>query len=308
MRYFTVRDLGSLCYLTSALAGVVGIRMVRPQDRLPQAGDQRASTRAVEQLQRAELPRAVSGQRLRQDADRDLPPPSYAELPGWLVVYAVPPGSTGTPRPPEGVAGGRIGIFPRTDAWGRAPRGTQLMLVTPAGNRALSFRGAVERAYVTELEVQADQPTPTTARDAPLWLLPASKASMARFTPVEARLSNDRVRTWITEGATLTLSKTGRLTAELVLEPPGTAPVLLEGVEMRLHHDSVMGVFGDTALDIRVDWRVPRPTGAFRFSPQGPLVIVIEAQGYECQNWRVVLLNGAEVRRIESPRYAMCAT
>lgn len=248
-------------------------------------------------------------------ADSELPPPSYASVPGWLVM-----GGRGFPRhigdstdsdrrayTGIDIDSGII-IFPADARWARVGTGTALTLLQPVGSVTLYPGGAAEHEQYSPATLLRARALPAVElRKLSIgWMLPASSsAAMTALVVRDSVAPDSSAMTWTADSVRFVLRLTGKRSAELSASRLGRNPVHIFGMAVDSAADEDMGVDSDSLLTLD-NWRMPSVVAAFRLGDPWPVVAVIYFSGYECSNHSVVVFTASSIRSIDDPHYYEC--
>ena len=247
--------------------------------------------------------------------DSALPPPSYASLPGWLVI-----GGRGFPRhigdstdtDPRAYTGvdidSGIVIFPPSVRWAHVGTGTGFDLLVPNGTvRLYPGGGAEPEPYTGATLLRARALPAVQLRKLPIgWLLPAGQAGAMKILAIRDSIAPDSsTRTWAMDSVRFRLRLTGRTTATLWAAHVGGDSMRVDEAAINHAADADMGVDTDSVLTLD-SWRMPGILTAFRLGDPWPVVAIVYSSGYECGNYRLVVFREREITPIDEPHYVEC--
>lgn len=241
-------------------------------------------------------------------ADSSMPKPSYATIPGWLVVNALHPLNDEDRAAPA--TDSVLTIFPFDSAWAHVSPRRPLTLLLPNGTTTTVFSNLKLSRHNTGNGSDVVFRSARPLAKAPFfaaWLLPAESAIAATTLPIRDSISADgNLRTWTAGPVRFVLRRLSKLSAKLTAEAAGVKPESLLVAEIRVDADTAMGFDSPAMLDLKEDWRLPTVGAAFRLGISGPIVIVYEAQGYECESYYILVFRQSRIERIDEPHYYSC--
>ena len=240
--------------------------------------------------------------------DSLLPAPSFAGVPGWMVLGMRKPfrgrNLNGSPTDSRTITvDSGLAIFPPNDAWRTVGRATPLRFIGLAGDTATVYPdGAAD--WLGDADATAVRIRPAGSKVGTGWLVPASMAGNVSLIPIHDSVSSDgNTRIWSAGEYRIRLQRTGKLSADIFAEHADMSVKRARGPQIDSAADAEMGVDSDSLLDIAGEAHIPVFHAGYRFGPRGPVVILFSEAGYECNNFRVIVFRESRVDWIEEPHF-----
>lgn len=245
--------------------------------------------------------------------DSALPPASYDDVPGWLVI--------GLRHPvwPEGafVNGQRIekptvlvdsgiAVFPPNDRWKSVGRGTPLVYINGKGEKTELYPDgqSVEEPDADGMVVRVRAAKIPASLG---WMVPRGLAGAVHALPIVDVTSPDgNSRTWSAGPFHVRAQRRSKLSAEIFAEANGISAKRKYTSGIDPQSDSSMGVDSDTLLDLKDRARMPDFLAAFEFAP-GVAALIFGESGYECYNIRVLTFRPSKIEWQEKWYTGPCA-